>query len=162
VVDTRPFRQRQRQQMNLSNRIKLYSYCLTATSFHLLLKQIEAKALTSLMQRVCTTYVIYFNKKYHRIGTLFQGIYKVRHLRETQEILDVSKQIHLLPVQVKRLGPFSTISGSIAEYPYSSYLNYKSEASLAWIDRDTLLKLFKDSIYSSTYSSYTRFIEVMT
>ena len=44
--------------------------------FHLLIKQIDERSMSRFMQSAITRYVLYFNWKHGRVGSLFQGPYK--------------------------------------------------------------------------------------
>src|SRR3990167_5250179 len=61
---------------NLSGQVELLAYCLSPNHFHLLLYQTDKDAISKLMRRLSTGYVMYFNNRYTRVGGLFQGIYK--------------------------------------------------------------------------------------
>lgn len=53
---------------NFAENIQIISYCLMSNHFHLLIKQKEATAIDQFMNSLCTRYVMYFNRKYKRVG----------------------------------------------------------------------------------------------
>jgi REP element-mobilizing transposase RayT len=53
----------------------LYAYCLMGNHVHLLL-QVGVEPLAQFMRRICGSYVYWYNKKYKRIGNLFQDRFK--------------------------------------------------------------------------------------
>ena len=61
---------------NYSEKINLICYVLMPNHFHLELQQIGKKDIGNFMQSLITKYTVYFNKKYKRVGSLFQGRYK--------------------------------------------------------------------------------------
>ena len=61
---------------DLHRRIKLLAFCLMPNHFHLLLRQQDELAMREFMKRLANAYVGYFNKKYKRVGSLFQGTYR--------------------------------------------------------------------------------------
>lgn len=61
---------------NLYNEIKLLSFALMPNHFHLQVRQITNDGMKKLMQRLIPSYVQYFNRKYNRVGPLFESIYK--------------------------------------------------------------------------------------
>ena len=71
-----PFKGLPRLPKNFHKQIELVAYCLMPNHFHFLLKQFEKNTLKSFMTSILTRYVMYFNKKYDRVGGLFQGVYK--------------------------------------------------------------------------------------
>jgi putative transposase len=53
----------------------LYAYCLMPNHVHLLIER-RKNAISRVMQRLLTGYSLYFNRKYQKVGHLFQGRYK--------------------------------------------------------------------------------------
>lgn len=53
----------------------LYAYCLMDNHLHLLLRE-GKEPLETVMRRICGSYVFWYNKKYDRIGYLFQDRFK--------------------------------------------------------------------------------------
>ena len=82
-------------------RVEIIAYCLMSNHYHLLLQTKQAN-LSRFMQRLNTTYTIYFNFKYDRVGHLFQGRYKGILVGSQEYYLSLSRYIHLNPVKVKR------------------------------------------------------------
>src|SRR3990167_6729479 len=62
--------------LNLSQEIDLQSFALMPNHIHLQVKQQTIDGIVKLMKRLATAYVMYFNKKYRRVGSLFQNRYK--------------------------------------------------------------------------------------
>lgn len=69
---------------------------------------------------------MYFNKKYKREGSLFQGIFKAIDIEEDNYLLWVSRYIHRNPDNFKT-------------YPYSSYEDYIGERRTEWVHADHIL-----------------------
>ena len=70
--------------------VEIIAYCLNPNHFHFLLKQIGEKGVEKFMQRVGIGYTMYFNKKYDRSGSLFQGKFKSSHIGSTSQLLRLS------------------------------------------------------------------------
>ncbi|MBI3092873.1 MAG: transposase, partial [Candidatus Levybacteria bacterium] len=66
--------------LNLSKEIDLLSFSLMPNHIHLQIKQYTKDGIIKFMRRILTSYVMYFNKKYQRIGTLFQSTYKAARI----------------------------------------------------------------------------------
>ena len=66
------------RRLNLAQELDLTAFCLMPNHFHLLLFQKSADGITRLMRSIGTAYSMYFNKRYERSGTLFQGRYKAK------------------------------------------------------------------------------------
>jgi len=78
------------------NQIDLLCYILMPNHFHLILKQWEpGKIISSFMRTIGTAYAMYFNQKYNRVGTLFQGRFKAREIDTDEDLLHLSRYIHI-------------------------------------------------------------------
>lgn len=102
--------------------ITLHNYCLMSNHYHLLL-EITNENLSKFMRQLNMNYSIYFNKKYKRVGHLWQGRFKSWYVTNEAYLYTLMCYIEQNPLKanmVKRL----------EEYPYSSYhyfLNYKED-----------------------------------
>lgn len=105
------------QRVNMSKDIKIACYCLILNHFHLLLLQLKPHAISLLMQRITTAYTHYFNNKYHRVGSLVQGPFKAIMIENEEQLIHVSRYIHLNPV-------VAGLSQKAEDYPWSSYNEY--------------------------------------
>ncbi len=95
----------------------ILSYCLMPNHFHLLIRQNTELSAAKLISKVCTSYSMYFNKKYSHIGGVFQDQYKAVPIDNDAYLLWVSAYIHQNPV-------VGGLVESLADYPWSSYLDY--------------------------------------
>jgi putative transposase len=81
-----------------AGRIELQAFCLMPNHYHLLLYlNKDIKAITELMRRVGGTYTSYFNKKYDRVGPLFQSVFKASRIDSDPYLLHISRYIHRNP-----------------------------------------------------------------
>lgn len=129
--------------------VRLVAYCLMPNHFHLILKQ-TPKAdshtnITNLMRRLTITYSMYFQKKYQHDGSLFQGKYKSVTVDSNQQLLYLSKYIHLNPQK---------LTNKLINYLHSSYPAYLNKIDVPkWLHPNYVLKLTKN---------YKRFIQYPT
>jgi len=139
--------------------ISLLAYCLMPNHFHLLLWQSPRDAMTRFLRALCTSYVMYFNKKYKRVGTLFQGIYRAAYVDEDAYLLHLSRYVHLNPFELTGSDPVSLIG-----YPYSSYAYYLGRKKAHWINPSPVLGFFQSARRTSFRDmlSYQDFIEEYT
>lgn len=82
---------------SLVDKVEIVAFCLMPNHFHLLLYQIEIDSITCLMRAVCSSYGNYFNKKYKRTGSLFQGIFKAVRIENDGYLQYISRYIHRNP-----------------------------------------------------------------
>jgi len=71
---------------------KLYAYCLMSNHVHLLIRECE-EPLETVMRRICGSYVLWYNKKYDRIGYLFQDRFKSEPVADDIYFLTVLRYI---------------------------------------------------------------------
>ncbi len=62
--------------------VKVVAYAILPNHFHLILKEIKEGGISKFMQRLGTSYTMYFNEKYSRSGALFQGRFKATHIAD--------------------------------------------------------------------------------
>jgi len=71
---------------NIERLVEIQAYSLLPNHYHVLVKQLTERGLGEFLRRVSSGYTSYFNEKYIRSGTLFQGTFKRIHI-ESQEQL---------------------------------------------------------------------------
>jgi putative transposase len=115
----------------------LIAYCLMPNHFHLLILQKSDLPISALMLKVLTSYSKYFNKKYDRVGSLFQDQYKTTHIGDNTQLLHTSAYIHNNP----RTDGLTEIPES---YPYSSFQEYvgKNNGSPTLSESERVLEQF--------------------
>jgi putative transposase len=112
-----------------------------------------------LVRALSTSYVMYFNQKYRRVGTLFQGAYKAAWVgqgnRGDTYLLHLSHYIHLNPrSEVRRSDPLS--------WSYSSYPYYLGQKVAVWLHLERVLSYFDQMNGASPpdiRAAYRRFVE---
>jgi putative transposase len=146
-----PFKGIPRMPKNFENKIELIAYCLMPNHFHLLVRQVDENSLRSFMSSIITRYSMYFNKKYDRVGSLFQSIYKAVLVTDEPYLLHLSRYIHLNP---------SEFTNNLAS-AYSSYGDYLGLRNTIWLKPDSVLRLFdkKIGIEFKKVNSYKDFVE---
>jgi putative transposase len=80
---------------------EVHGYVLMRNHFHLILMTPTAN-LQKFMQRFNTSYTVYFNRRHHRTGHLFQGRYKALLIDRDTYLLELSRYLHLNPVRIKK------------------------------------------------------------
>lgn len=75
--------------------VSLIAHCANPNHFHLILRQESEKGIEKFMQRIGTGYTKYFNNKYERSGSLFQGRFKSIHVDSNEYLLHLSAYVSL-------------------------------------------------------------------
>lgn len=137
---------------NFFGKIELISFVLMPNHFHLELKQKNKKEIESFMRSLITKYSKYFNKKYERVGPLFQGRYKAILVQNTEYLLYLSKYIHRNPLELLNKDQL------LESYSWSSYPTYLNNLKIYWVNQELICSSFlKESKYSTTL--YKNFVE---
>jgi len=114
-----------------NTKVAIGAYVLMPNHFHLLLRMNSDGGISSFMEKFITGYSTYFNKRYDRVGPLFQGRFKAEHVDNDEYLKYLFAYIHLNPVKLidskwreegirDRLGAEKYLDG----YRWSSYLDY--------------------------------------
>lgn len=106
------------------------------------------------MQKLSTAYVMYYNKKYKRTGSLFEGKFKSRHVGEDRYLKYIFSYIHLNPLKlIDENWKFRTLGLKkyrfLIKYAYSSFPEYFNEDYL-YVRKDN----FPD--YFPTHKSFIK------
>ena len=75
--------------------VSIVAYSLLPNHYHLLLKQEVDNGISQFMQRLGTSYTMFFNKQEKRSGGLFQGKFKATHLSGEYALPTVSAYVNL-------------------------------------------------------------------
>lgn len=97
--------------------VDLLCYCLMGNHVHLLLQENCEGGTTLYIKRLLTSYASYFNRKYDRSGSLFLHPFKAVLVNDDEQLLHVSRYIHLNPY-------VAHISDSVVNSPWSSLKEY--------------------------------------
>lgn len=95
-------------------KFRLYAWCLMPNHVHLILDVNNPGDLAKIMQGLKLAYAKWFNKKYKKVGHLWQGRYKNMVIQKDNYVLDCINYIEMNPVR-------ANIKESPLDYPWSSY-----------------------------------------
>ena len=99
---------------------EIYVYCLMSNHVHLMLKESKAGEISLIMKRLLTSYVMWYNKKYGRTGSLIAGRYKSMPIEIDEYFLCVVRYIHQNPIK-------AGIVDNLNEYRWSSFRAYNGK-----------------------------------
>jgi len=119
--------------------VEIICFSLMPNHFHLLLRQKINKGISTFMNNFSNSYVRYFNIRNERHGPLFQGPFKARRVENDEQLMHISRYIHLNPVASCVIK-----ESELDNYPWSSFPEYLGEKSLKTVcDKEIVLGLFK-------------------
>jgi putative transposase len=98
-------------------KVAIHAYVLMTNHVHLLATPADAQGLSKMMQWIGRHYVPYFNQKYQRTGTLWEGRFKATVIDSERYLMTCSRYIELNPV---RAGMVVAAS----DYSWSSYQHH--------------------------------------
>ena len=130
-----------------------FGWALIPNHLHLLLRT-GSVPISTVMKRLLTGHAIYFNRKYRRVGHLFQNRYKSILCQEDAYLLELVRYIHLNPIRAKIVPDLK----SLDKYAYSGHAAIMGKKKNDWQDTDYVLKLFntKLSLARRQYREYVK------
>lgn len=154
-------------------RVEVLAFVLMGNHYHLLVSTPDAN-LSRAIQWLNISYSVWFNKRHHNCGHVFQGRFKAIVVEQQAWGVLLSQYVHLNPVRIEMLGLGKRDRGadklgvgtvptpqqierrltSLRTYAWSSYRAYAGyEAPPAWLSMESLLKR------SGGRSAYRRGVE---
>lgn len=118
--------------------IEILSYSLMNNHFHFLLKQLTKSGISKFMANLQNGYAKYFNIKTRRAGPLFQSIFKAVGIETDEQLLHVSRYIHLNPST-----GYLVDTNNLLNYKWSSLPEYLEEVTnnFSFTSKDLILGL---------------------
>lgn len=116
--------------------LEIICYCLMPNHFHFLLKQVRENGITEFISKLSNSYTKYYNIKNNRIGPLLQGDFKAVHIESDEQLIHLSRYIHLNPL-------VSYITKDLEVYRWSSYREYIGLDNSEICTKDIILGQFK-------------------
>lgn len=118
-----------------SKLVNFICHCLNPNHYHFILEQVLEDGIEKFMQRIGTGYTMYFNNKYKRMGSLFQGIFKSSHIDSNEYLLHASAYVNLND-RVHKIDEGLSLS---------SWNEYINKSTSNFCSKDIILEQFKNS-----------------
>ncbi len=119
-------------------------------------KNRDKNKISEFMRKVSTSYAKYFNTKYERTGSLFEGKFKSVHIENDNQAKYLFSYIHLNPVKLiqndwkeKGIRDIGRTLDFLEKYKWGSYLDYKNieRSHFKILDLDSFPKYFSNIRY---------------
>ncbi|MBI4037796.1 transposase [Candidatus Curtissbacteria bacterium] len=128
---------------NFSDEIELVAYCLMPNHFHMLVKQKKPTSIDIFMNSLGTRYTMYFNRKYNRVGSLWQAVYKAVLVNSDEQLLHLVRYIHK-----------QALTSSGDEVQPNSHIDYLRTRKTEWIKPNEILSYFSQSNPKLSYKQF--------
>jgi REP element-mobilizing transposase RayT len=129
--------------------VDMIVYCLMPTHYHLLARVKGAENQTSevsktsevsfAMQKLLISYTKAINKRFDRVGSLFQGAFQAKPITNSKHLLHLCRYIHANPVK-------DGLVADPADWPYSNYLEWIGERDGKLVDHEFVKSQFTSPI----------------
>lgn len=150
--------------------VDVHGWCVMDNHYHLLVSEIAEGGLVKFVRRLNVGYANYFNERYKRQGTLFQGRSKKVLIERDAHFLYILHYIHLNPLD-RHKETRGWRNGKIAaphhalkyleEYRWSSYLDYCGTVNFpSAVTTEFFAGVFKN--YKKEIGSFVRDMETET
>lgn len=144
--------------------VDVHAWVLMRNHYHLLLSERREGGISLFMRKLNVGYANYFNERYQRSGTLFQGRTKKIHIETDAYFLYILHYIHLNPLDYlegaqewrvrdasKTAGVgFSQLQKYLHQYRWSSYQDYLGKKNFPSILTTTLFQERLGDVQRST------------
>ncbi len=132
--------------------VRIIADCLMPNHFHLLLEEIKENGISRFMHKLGTGYAEYFNNKYNRVGTLFQGRFKAISVEEETYLeyllvyINVINPGELVEPKLKEVGVKNVkkIMRFANDYSWSTHQEYIGKRESIIIEKGLLGEIFPD------------------
>lgn len=113
-------------------------YCLMPNHFHFLLKQNMDGGISEFIAKLSNSYTRYYNTRDNRVGPILQGQFKAVLMENNEQLIHVSRYIHLNPL-------VSDLVDSLDHHEWSSYPEYIGLTNSNICSKDIILDQFKST-----------------
>jgi len=123
----------------------IVAYCLMPNHYHLLI-HLKTTELSSIVQRFALSYSKAINKRFNRVGSLFQGPFKAVQVDKNKYLLQLSRYIHFNPVD-------AGLVNKPEAWEFSSYRDYIALRKGTLIEPEIVLSQF------ASPQNYQKFVQ---
>lgn len=130
--------------------VTIHAFCLMPNHYHLLLSPSIEGGVSKFMQKLNMGYARYFNERYDRKGTLFEGRYKSIPVTAQAHFIHLPYYIHLNPLDMfdhdwraRTVSDPAAALQFLEQYRWSSHLDYLGKKNFPSVtQREFLLEFF--------------------
>lgn len=127
--------------------VKLLAYCLMPNHIHLLVQQEKDTPIFKFISSLHTSYAKFINKKYDKVGHLFQDRFKQVIIESDEQLLHLSRYIHLNPVMGEMIA-------RPEDFGWSSYREYIGSGGFSLCNQDLIKGLLGEENFTKKYREF--------
>ena len=129
--------------------VRLHAYCLMPNHYHLLVEVAQDIDLSDYMKKLIISYTKAVNKRYEKVGHLFQGPFKAKDVGTQDYFLHLSRYIHLNARIAK-------LVQRAEDWEFSSYRDYLGVRRDGFVTTGRILSHFRG------IDDYREYVELLT
>jgi putative transposase len=144
--------------------VKIIAYCLMPTHYHILVRvrscdqtsevfktsEVSSEQVSRAMQKFLISYTKGINKRFSRVGALFQGQFQAKPVQAYDHLLHLCIYIHANPVK-------DGLVSAPEDWPFSNYLEWMGKRNGTLVDREFIREHFDTpAAYKSLVVDYLR------
>lgn len=118
--------------------LAVYAYCLMDNHIHLVLRD-ERNEISIIMKGIATSYAMYFNIKYNRVGHVFQDRFRSEPVEDERYLWSVIRYVHNNPVKARKVN-------EAIQYMWSSYRDYIDPEASNMVDSRYVLSIISGDL----------------
>ncbi|OGG11221.1 hypothetical protein A2Z00_00850 [Candidatus Gottesmanbacteria bacterium RBG_13_45_10] len=115
--------------------VTVICFCIMTNHFHFLLRQEADDGIKQFIQRISNSFAHYYSLKYKSYGHVFGGNFKAVRVETDEQLLYLSRYIHLNPVT-------AYVAENPEDYLYSSYRSFIDNGEFNFSDPSIILNHF--------------------
>ncbi|PIU03598.1 hypothetical protein COT44_02260 [Candidatus Shapirobacteria bacterium CG08_land_8_20_14_0_20_39_18] len=132
---------------NINKLVDILAYGIMPNHFHFILEQKQEGGIARFISNFENSYTKYYNTKEDRVGPIFQGLFKSVYVESDEQLVHLSRYIHLNPVSSSLIKP-----EELENYPWSSFPEYLNLSKTNICNTQPVLSLF------SSVNKYRNFV----
>lgn len=169
-IVSRTFPQQEKLGRYDSRLVDIHGWCLMSNHYHLLLSECVEGGLSLFLRKLNVGYAKYFNERYKRTGTLFQGRTKKILIDSDSHFLHILNYIHLNPLDLVKTSRFwrerkinnvNETLDFLQNYRWSSYQDYAGRKNFPSILTTTLFNEVFEGEYTIRLAKYLKDISTL-
>jgi len=127
--------------------VDIFAFCLMPNHYHLFIRQKIENGISKFMQKLGTAESMFFNAKYKHTGSVFQGKFKFKRVKDGAQTICLANYIHLNPTDLIESGWRETgvknpqkVMKFLENYRWSSHLDYVGKKNFSSVIDQEFLK----------------------